>query len=143
MNILTTEINTKLGIQMKNIQMKHHKNYNDIDEPKRQHPIVRQRYKLKNKGRYISGSFTRIKVDTSVLVQYLKKHSIRFNEFGRFTEVSQQTTEILLRMDLRYKYVTVKVVRKIADYLYNNMEEGFKIDIKQLIPDEWENFTDE
>ena len=143
MNILTTEINTKLGIQMKNIQMKHHKNYNNIGEPKKQHPIVRQRYKVKNKGRYILGSFTRIKVDTSVLVQYLKKHSIRFNEFARFTEVSQQTTEILLRMDLKYKYLTGKVVRKIADCLYNNMEEEFKIDIKQLIPDEWEGFTDD
>jgi len=138
MNVLTTEIDTKLGTQMKNTQMKHHENYNKIDdEPKKQHPIIRQRYKLKD------GKYSRIRVDTSVLVQYLKKHSIRILEFERFTEVSQQTTEILFRMDLKYKYMTGKVVQKIADYLYNNMEEEFKIDIKQLIPDEWEGYTDE
>ena len=138
MNILTTEIDTKLGIQMKNTQMKHHENYIKIDdEPKKQHPIIRQRYKL-NKGKY-----SRIRVDTSVLVQYMEKHSIRILEFERFTKISQQTTEILFRMDLKYKYMTSKVVRKIADYFYNNMEEEFKIDIKQLISDEWEDFTND
>ena len=136
MNILTTEINTEWGKHVKKTQIKLHKDYIWINTKAKQHPIIEKRNKL------IKGN-SRIKVDTSVLVQYLKKYSIYQAEFMKATNLTQSSADVLLRMNLRYKYMTHKVVRKTADYFYNNIEEEFKIDIKQLIPDEWESFTDD
>ena len=141
MNILTTEINTEIGKRFKDKQRKLHENYNWMgDDLTKKHPIIMQRYKNPRKLR---GKYNRIKVDTSVLVQYLKKYSIYQTEFMKFTKLSQDSADVLLRVDLRYKYMTHKVAQKITDSFYNNIEEEFKIDIKQLIPDEWEDFTDE
>ena len=141
MNILTTEVNTEIGKRFKDKQRKLHENYNwRGNDLTKKHPIIMQRYKNPRKLR---GKYNRIKVDTSVLVQYLKKYSIYQAEFMKFAKLAQDSADIILRIDLRYKYMTHKVVRKITDYFYSTIEEEFKIDIKQLIPDEWEDFTDE
>tara|TARA_R110000824_G_scaffold8015_1_gene36549 strand:- start:8 stop:418 length:411 start_codon:yes stop_codon:yes gene_type:complete len=136
MNILTTESNTDKCIQDKDIQIKLHEDYIWIDTKIKRHPIIEKRNKL------IKGN-SRVKIDTSVLVKYLKKYSIYQAEFEKFAKLSRDSSNLLLRIDLQYKYMTNKVVRKIADSFYNNIEEEFKIDIEQLIPDEWESFTDE
>ena len=109
----------------------------------KEYELARQKELKLRVNRHPAMRTKNITINIKHLKVYVEKYQISKSAFMKFTKLSQKTTDKLLEVDLDMLYVNKSTAKKLVDSFYNNIEEEFKIDIKQLIPDEWEDFTDE
>tara|TARA_R100001244_G_scaffold82709_1_gene64105 strand:- start:50 stop:505 length:456 start_codon:yes stop_codon:yes gene_type:complete len=118
-------------------QKKLHENYIKPNELKSFHPAINEMSIKKSlKSKFM------IKLNSEVLVAYIKKHNLKAIEFCNYTDLGYGTYERLCLTDCKYIYGLYSLtVKKICDSLYNNVDEEFQIEIKMLLPDHWQYFV--